>query len=505
MSEARENSSQEGKQASDIQKSGTGSTSKAPEVASENGTPTFVLPNLTGSQMQSGMMARMVSLALVLLMIVILGMMFFRVVYPFLMSIFLAGVLTVLCQPMQRHFTKRFKGSSTWGAMASTAIIMLSISLPTIIGVTLGTLELYQIAVSGLDGSRVGELIKTLSRRFDPVTIAEELEKIWPTKVEGMELTRIRPEFTWDTATQFQDYSADEQITEQGIKKSNLIKSTKVITFETLVDEGTIHERQIKARIEDLRKSLQTALINIAQATLTPGTALTTLNVLSGVTSVLMSSVIFVIALYYFLADGSQLQENVQSLIPVNVDHQRKVFHQFATAVRAVVMSTMLAAGAQGVATSAAIWLLGFGNFFILTIVSTLSALVPIAGTWLVWLPCTLWLIAQGDVFSASMLAVWGFFVVGTLDNIIRAYILQSDAKLHPLLAFISVLGGIQAMGLWGVFIAPIIASCLHALIEIFNSELKEISKSQVRRVEPEVGNEENSLPLTAKPEPKAG
>jgi predicted PurR-regulated permease PerM len=103
------------------------------------------------------------------------------------------------------------------------------------------------------------------------------------------------------------------------------------------------------------------------------------------------------------------------------------------------------------------------------------------------------------------MLAVWGFFVVGTLDNIIRAYILQSDAKLHPLLAFISVLGGIQAMGLWGVFIAPIIASCLHALIEIFNSELKEISKSQVRRVEPEVGNEENSLPLTAKPEPKAG
>ena len=65
---------------------------------------------------------------------------------------------------------------------------------------------------------------------------------------------------------------------------------------------------------------------------------------------------------------------------------------------------------------------------------------------------------------------------MGTMDNIIRTYVLQSDAKLHPLLAFVSVLGGLQV---WGVFIGPIVASCLHALIQIFNTELKAFSQEK--------------------------
>lgn len=31
-------------------------------------------------------------------------------------------------------------------------------------------------------------------------------------------------------------------------------------------------------------------------------------------------------------------------------------------------------------------------------------------------------------------------------------------------------------MGLWGVFIGPIVASCLYALLQIFNTELGELS-----------------------------
>jgi len=62
--------------------------------------------------------------------------------------------------------------------------------------------------------------------------------------------------------------------------------------------------------------------------------------------------------------------------------------------------------------------------------------------------------------------------VIGTLDNIVRAYVLQSDTKLHPLLAFVSVLGGLQVMGLWGVFIGSVVACYLHVLIEISNEDV---------------------------------
>jgi hypothetical protein len=66
--------------------------------------------------------------------------------------------------------------------------------------------------------------------------------------------------------------------------------------------------------------------------------------------------------------------------------------------------------------------------------------------------------------------------------------------KLHPLLAFVSVLGGIQVMGLWGIFIGPIVASCLHALIKIFNTELVAFSEEKQGRPTPD----ESTLPLPA-------
>ena len=52
----------------------------------------------------------------------------------------------------------------------------------------------------------------------------------------------------------------------------------------------------------------------------------------------------------------------------------------------------------------------------------------------------------------------------GLLDNVIRTYVLQSNVKLHPLLAFVSILGGLQVMGLWGLFIGPIVAALLIAV-----------------------------------------
>jgi hypothetical protein len=125
----------------------------------------------------------------------------------------------------------------------------------------------------------------------------------------------------------------------------------------------------------------------------------------------------------------------------------------------------------------------GFKHFFIVTILATLTALVPVLGTWLIWGPYVLWLgFHDGRWGMASFLAIYGTIFVGLLDNVIRAYVLHTNVKLHPLLAFVSVLGGIEVMGLWGVFIGPIVASCLHALVKIFNTELMTFSQEKQSR-----------------------
>jgi predicted PurR-regulated permease PerM len=212
----------------------------------------------------------------------------------------------------------------------------------------------------------------------------------------------------------------------------------------------------------------------------TLGYAGSTLSFLGSAVALLVGLLTFVIAFYYFLADGPALIEASENLIPVHRDYVRHLLTQFDQAVRAVVSATFAAALAQGIATGIGMWIAGFHHFFIVTILATLTALVPVLGTWLVWGPLVLWMgFHDGRWGAAIFLTLYGSIFVGLLDNVIRAYVLHSNVKLHPLLAFVSVLGGIQVMGLWGIFIGPIVASCLHALIKIFNTEIVAFSEER--------------------------
>src|SRR5262249_49865612 len=152
-----------------------------------------------------------------------------------------------------------------------------------------------------------------------------------------------------------------------------------------------------------------------------------------------------------------------EELIPLPVDHQRKLCERFARVVRAVVTATFIAAFAQGLATALALQVCGLGHFIVFLIIGSIASLIPLAGAWIVWAPCAVSLALQGHWIAAIGLTIWGLVVVGTIDNVVKMYVLQNDADLHPLIAFISVIGALQVMGLWGIFIGPIVASCLFA------------------------------------------
>lgn len=392
------------------------------------------------SRKATTVISRYVSLAILAVLMLILGVTFFRVLAPFLLPLFLAAVVALIAQPVYNYFLKRTKNRPTVAAGMATGTIVAAVIIPLFIGITVGALQLFVAAEQLLDD-------ETVQRTIDTVKQGEIYESVI---VWGEQFFPI-------VTAEYQDRYSEEDLKEW-------------------------REEVLEQRAENLRESVQNGLKRLAVITFSAGTAFTTVDILAKTGWTLMGLITFVMALYYFFCEGPNLLQHAIDLIPVDVNHQRTLFQEFGTSIRAVVSATFLAALAQGIATSVALWALGFGHFFLFTIVATFSALIPLAGTWLVWLPCAVYLAYQGSWIWALLLAVYGFGLVGTLDNIIRAYVLHSDAKLHPLLAFVSVLGGLQVMGLWGVFIAPVVASCLYALIRIFNEELVDISRLQRER-----------------------
>ena len=372
-------------------------------------------------------MARIVSLSILSTLIVILGLTFFRVLAPFVMPLFLAGVTTLLVQPWFQKLIVRLKGRVNLAAGLLSVGILLAILVPLTVGILLASLELYTIAHTVTDEAFLKQAGTTVS---------------------------VQSEELLDRSVKFANgyLPSDQQASKEAVRTQ-------------------------------IREKLRDSLTEIGDRSLGP-TVSTSFSIagrlLSTTAMLLIGLTIYLSALYYFLADGPALLAAAEQLIPVHVDYQRELLSEFAKAVRSVVLATFMAAIAQGIATTVALEMFGFGHLFAILILSTIFSLIPLAGAWLVWAPFAIGLFANGHWIQGLVLTSYGIVVVGLLDNVVRAYVLNTDTKLHPLLALVSVLGGIQTLGLWGVFIGPIVASCLYALVRIFNTELFALSRERL-------------------------
>jgi predicted PurR-regulated permease PerM len=106
-------------------------------------------------------------------------------------------------------------------------------------------------------------------------------------------------------------------------------------------------------------------------------------------------------------------------------------------------------------------------------LLTMVMALVPFVGATVVWVPACLWLYVSEERTGAAVgLALYCGVVVSSADNFIKPWVLQGRSKLHPLLALLSVLGGVQALGPLGILVGPMIVVFLQTLLNILHREL---------------------------------
>jgi predicted PurR-regulated permease PerM len=219
-------------------------------------------------------------------------------------------------------------------------------------------------------------------------------------------------------------------------------------------------------------------------------------KVISGLQSalkVLIGLAIMVIALYYFFADGPVMIRAVMQLSPLDPAYEQELLKRFGDVSRAVVVATLLAAVYQGsMAGIGYSFALPQGApVFLLTVLTMVTALVPFVGAAAMWICVSGWIyfygervvdgkiLHDGNPSTAIILAIYCLVVVSLLDNIIKPFILHGQSKLHPLLALLSILGGLQALGPVGILVGPMLVSFLQALLEMLRKELESFGGEQ--------------------------
>jgi predicted PurR-regulated permease PerM len=188
----------------------------------------------------------------------------------------------------------------------------------------------------------------------------------------------------------------------------------------------------------------------------------------------LLGLFIMTVAVYYFLADGPDMIQTLTKLSPLDEKYQQELIEQFTSLARTMVLANLAAAISQGMLAGIGFYLAGLESVYLLTVLATLMAMVPFLGTAIIWAPVCCWLyFLKGQTTAAIFLACYGVLVVSTADNFVKPMILHGRTNLHPLLALLSVLGGVQALGPIGIFLGPMVVVLLQTLLNIFHAEMR--------------------------------
>jgi predicted PurR-regulated permease PerM len=87
-------------------------------------------------------------------------------------------------------------------------------------------------------------------------------------------------------------------------------------------------------------------------------------------------------------------------------------------------------------------------------------------GSGIIWGPAAVVLGVTGQWWKMAALTIWGIAVIGTIDNFLRPRLVGKRTRMHDLLVFFAVLGGLAAFGVIGLLLGPAILGISMVLFE---------------------------------------
>lgn len=177
------------------------------------------------------------------------------------------------------------------------------------------------------------------------------------------------------------------------------------------------------------------------------------------------------LTLFFAFRDGETLLEEIRRVLS---PYLGKRLDTYLTAIgdvcRSVVLGIVVTAAAQGALAGIGYWAAGVGAPLLLAVLTGLAALLPF-GTPLVWAPIGIVLLVSGDPWAGVGLLVWGTLVVSWVDNLIRPLVISNSGHMPFLLVIFSIVGGIAAFGLVGLFTGPFVVATLLAVWREWQAE----------------------------------
>ncbi len=202
-------------------------------------------------------------------------------------------------------------------------------------------------------------------------------------------------------------------------------------------------------------------------------------GVIATVTDKFLQIVVIIMTMFSLFIAGPSVVVEMRKLMPLSEKNKNKISYEFNRIISGVVYGQLLTALVQGFVAIIGYLSFGIKSPILWGFFTAALSLIPFIGAAGVWVPLSLVKLASSlinndikGIGQSIGLFVYGFLVISLIDNFLKPKFIGDKAKLNPVIAFTSILGGLSLFGIAGVILGPVIVALFLGMLKIYSSEI---------------------------------
>lgn len=194
-------------------------------------------------------------------------------------------------------------------------------------------------------------------------------------------------------------------------------------------------------------------------------------QVLGATLSTVVALIVMYFILFFMLTQGRKMESTFYEWAPLKDENILLLRRDLNRLVLSNAIGIPLIALMQGVVGLIGYLIIGIPQPFFWFIITAFTALLPVVGAALAYVPLALLMFSQGDSVRGLIILGFGFGVIGSVDNIFRFWLAKKLGDVHPMITVFGVIIGVNMFGFIGIIFGPILISAFLIMIRIYANE----------------------------------
>jgi predicted PurR-regulated permease PerM len=175
--------------------------------------------------------------------------------------------------------------------------------------------------------------------------------------------------------------------------------------------------------------------------------------------------------LYFMLVNGRKMENALYEYIPLKNENVSALGKEVNMMVVANAIGIPVIAFAQGLVGLIGYLIIGVKEPFFWFGVTCIAGMLPVVGAALAYVPLIIIFFANNQTWQGIAMTIYGFGIIGTVDNVLRFTLLKKIGNVHPLTTVFGVIIGLKLFGFIGLIFGPLLISLFMLLLKIYSRE----------------------------------